>query len=78
MRTWEEKVEQVVGRLAQVAWQQANFDRQGKRYKKTRQYTLPDEASALVDALGWHDRRAAEFRCKEIMEGLRLSGVPID
>jgi hypothetical protein len=76
--TWEHKVERVVQRLAQAAWRRANHDPRGNPYKRHRQYALPTEAMELVQALGDHDRKAAEIRCKEIMEGLRLARVPID
>jgi hypothetical protein len=78
MATWENKVEKVIGRMAQAAWHQANHDKTGKKYKKHRPYRLPEEAEELVKILGMHDRKRAEMKAKEIMEGLRRSGVAID
>jgi len=78
MRTWENKVEEVIGRLSRAAWYQANHDKSGKRFKKHRPYTIPDEAKRLVEILGMHDRREAEIQAKECMELYRIQGLPID
>ena len=78
MRTWEDKVNEVIAQLSRAAWHAANTDRQGKPYKKHHAYRIPEEATELVKCLGMHNRRTAEIRAKEIMEGLRLAGVPID
>ena len=78
MRTWENKVEEVIGKLNHIAWFQANHDKQGKRFKKHRPYRVPEEAQRLVECLGMHDRREAEIQAKEYMELLRIRRLPID
>ena len=77
-RTWENKVQSVIGKLSQVAYAQTNLDPSGKRYKTHRPYRLPDEANDLVQILGLHDRKDAEHRAKAYMEGLRRRGLKID
>jgi hypothetical protein len=77
-RTWEHKVDAVIGRLSRAAWYQANHDKQGNRYKRHHPYRIPSEAEALVTCLGMRDRRAAEISAKEIMMGLRQAQVSID
>ena len=77
-KKWEDKVERVIGKLSFAAWAHANHDRSGKRYKKHRPYSLPEEAAELVSCLGDRDRHRAEVRAKEIMEGLRRAGMEID
>ncbi len=77
-RTWEHKVEAVIRKFARIAFEQANFDRSGRQYKRYRPYTLPEEAMKLVEILGWHDREAAEIAAKECMEQLRREQRPID
>ena len=76
--SWESKVERVIGKLSYAAWDAANHDRSGHRYKRHRPYRLPEEADELVKTLGMRDRRAAEIKAKEIMEGLRRAGLEID
>jgi len=39
---------------------------------------MPAEADELVKILGMQDRRVAERKAKEIMEGLRRAGLEID
>ena len=78
MRTWENKVEEVIGKLSRIAWYQANHDKQGKQYKKHRPYRVPEEASLLVTYLGMHDRKEAENLAKSYMHLLRIRGLPID
>ena len=78
MRTWEDKVKDVIGKLCCVSYRQANFNKQGKKYKKHRPYSIPEEAQVLVKCLGMHDSRKAEIAAKEYMEELRLHRVPID
>lgn len=76
--SWENKVERVIAKLSYASWYKANHDRAGRRYKKHRPYRLPEEASELVATLGDHNRRRAEIRAKEIMEGFRRAGADID
>ena len=78
MRNWEAKVERVIGKFAYASWHQANHDRSGRRYKRHRPYSIPDEARRLVEILGLRDRTAAERAAKSYMEGLRRLGFNID
>ncbi len=76
--SWESKVQRVIGKLSYVAWDAANHDASGRRYKRHRPYRMPAEADELVKILGMQDRRVAERKAKEIMEGLRRAGLEID
>lgn len=78
MKTWEDKVERVIGKLSYAAWFDANHDRRGGRDKKHRPYSLPEEAVELVECLGDPNRKRAEHRAKALMEGLRRAGEEID
>jgi hypothetical protein len=78
MRTWENKIEEVIGKLSYTAWFQANHNKQGKRFKKHRPYRVPEEAQYLVECLGLHDRRKSEILAKEYMELLRIRRLSID
>ena len=78
MRTWENKIQDVIGKLCYASYKQANYNKQGIKYKKHRPYSIPEEAQVLVKCLGMHDRRKAEISAKECMEELRLRRVPID
>ena len=66
MRTWEDKVNEVIAQLSRAAWHAANTDKQGKPYKKHHAYRIPEEAAELVKCLGMHNRRTAEIHAKEI------------
>ena len=77
-RTWEHKIHDVIGKLCYVSWYQTNHDKQGKRYKKHRPYSRPQEAQRLVEILGMHDRRQAECDAKGYMQLLRIQGKDID
>ena len=76
MRTWENKVEEVIGKLNHIAWFQANHDKQGKRFKKHRPYRVPEEAQRLVECLGMHDRREAEIQAQRIHGASTNSRAP--
>lgn len=76
--TWESKVQQVIGVLAATAYKKANYNKQGRKYKKHRPYRIPEEADQLVQCLGDRNRKRGEITCKRIMEGLRQAQVPID
>lgn len=63
MNGWERKAHATIAAHAKAAWV-ANKRRPG--------YRLPEVATALVKALGMHDRVAAEHEVKRLFEVERL------
>ena len=74
---WETKVHGVIAKLSYAAWRTSNY-KDGNRYRRHRPYALPDEARALVDALGMNDRFLAELKAKSVLDQLRRAGTDID
>jgi hypothetical protein len=77
-KSWEDKVQDVIGKLSAASYREAQRLASGKKSKRPRPYRVPEEAQELAKALGMHDRRAAEIEAKTILERLRQAGVPID
>ena len=76
--TWEHKAEKVIAKLCRLAYNQTNYDKNGKKYKRYRPYSAPEDARILTDCLGMKDRQAAEIRAKETMMDLRNRSIVID
>lgn len=76
--SWEGKVHRVIATFARAAYLQANISPSGKMYSKHRPYTLPVEASDLIELLGCHDRVHAENECKALLMLYRVQGKKID
>lgn len=68
LTAWETKAHRVIAELARDAWRRANHDKHGRRYVTHRAYVMPDDAVALVVALGDHDRVRAEETAKAIFQ----------
>lgn len=66
MQTWRDKANRIIAEMSFDAWHKANTRRDGARYKKHRQYSIPEVAQELVVCLGMHDQQAAELRAKQI------------
>lgn len=64
MRTWCDKANRIIAELSWDAWHKANHNKQGKRYKKHRPYSVPEDAQMLVECLGDHDQKCGEERAK--------------
>lgn len=76
--SWQDKVNRVIAKLSHDAWDAANRGKDGKRLKKHRPYSPPEEVRELVIALGDGVQSRGERRAKEIMESLRHRGLTID
>ena len=59
---WQKKVHKVISELCLESYRQANY-KKGKKYKKHKQYSVPDEALDLIECLDTDD----EERAKSIM-----------
>lgn len=57
---WREKASRVIGQLCRDAWYKLNHDKHGKRFKRHRPYTVPDDAQTLVDCLNKNDEETAK------------------
>jgi len=65
-KNWRVKAHKRIAELCLQSFQQTNQKKNGSYYKKRRPYAVPDEARALVDALGDHDQKAGELKAKSI------------
>jgi hypothetical protein len=57
---WRRKAHTIIESLAWQSYQQTNYDRSGRKYKKHRPYRLPMVAEVLVECLNTND----EIRAK--------------
>lgn len=62
-KPWRAKVSRIIAAQARIAWEAANIKKDGTRYRKHHQYTLPEITNELVECLNTND----EARAKAIM-----------
>ncbi len=60
MIPWKIKANRVIGELCHAAWLKANTDKNGKHYKRHRQYAVPEDAEALLKAVKEDDEETAK------------------
>ncbi len=60
MLPWRQKAHVIIAKLNLDAWHKANHDKNGKRYKRHRPYTPPEDAQTLVDCLNKNDEERAK------------------
>ena len=60
MSAWKDKASQVIAEMSMAAYLAANTRPNGGRYRKHRQYRIPDDARMLVECLARDDEEAAK------------------
>ena len=58
--TWRDKAHRIIGEMCFAEWDKTNTRPDGRRYKKHRQYHVPEMAKALVDCLAHDDEERAK------------------
>ena len=59
-KTWRDKANKEIEKMCFAAWKAANTKKNGQRYKKNRQYVVPELAEKLVKCLEEDDEETAK------------------
>ena len=59
-RTWRNKAEGIISRYSLESYRQANILQNGQKRKRHVPYSIPEIATALVEALAHDDKREAK------------------
>ena len=58
---WKEKTHRVIQRLSVKSYNQSNIKKNGKRYKKHRPYSIPEDAQELIECLATNNEEQAKY-----------------
>lgn len=71
---WRQKAQQLIGKLCEASYRQANTNKNGSRKKKHVPYSVPEAATRLIECLNTNDEARAKSLFLHDYETMKASG----